>query len=208
MGGVLRRWWRLIRYTPQVRVLPARVALFHWRARIAALRADDQFSLASATRPADMAVLLELADGRRHVVELGTGTGWTALSLLLTDPERSVVTYDPIERPERELYLRLAGASARRRVTFVAGPGSDGPADGRGVELLYIDSEHEREATIREFEAWRPVLHPGAIVVFDDYGNPDYPGVREAVRELGLAGEERGTLFVYRVSPENSKTAF
>ena len=36
-------------------------------------------------------------------------------------------------------------------------------------------------------------------MVFDDYGNTDYPGVRDAVRELGLAGEERGSLFVYRV---------
>jgi len=199
---VLRRWWRLIRYAPQIRVLPARVALFHWRARIAAVRADDQFSLASATRPADMAVLLELAQGRRHVVELGTGTGWTALSLALANPERSVITYDPIDRPQRELYLRVAGADARRRVTFVTGPGSDGPRegppDGQPVDLLYIDSEHEREATIREFGAWRPVLRAGAIVVFDDYGNTNFPGVREAVEELGLAGEERGTLFVYR----------
>jgi len=196
---VLRRWLRLIRYTPQVRVLPGRVALFHWRARIAALRADDQFSLASATRPADMAVLLELARGRRHVVELGTGTGWTALSLALADPARVVVTYDPIDRLERDLYRRLAGAGARRRVTFVAAPGSDGPRDQRPVDLLYIDSDHSRETTIREFSAWRPVLREGAIVVFDDYGNTDYPGVREAVRELALAGEERGSLFVYRV---------
>jgi len=204
---VLRRWWRLIRYTPQVRVLPAPVALFHWRARIAAMRANDQFSLASATRPPDMALLLGLAEGRRHVVELGTGTGWTALSLALADAERSVLTYDPIDRPERELYLRLAGASARRRVTFVTAPGSDGPRDGRPVDLLYIDSEHTRESTIDEFEAWRPALQPGAVVVFDDHGNPDYPGVSEAVRELALAGEERGTLFVYRVGLENSKTA-
>lgn len=196
---MLRRWLRLIRYTPQVRVLPARVALFHWRARIAALRADDQFSLASATRPADMAVLLELARGRRHVAELGTGTGWTALSLALADPARVVVTYDPIDRPERDLYLRLAGAGAGRRVTFIAAPGSDGPRDQGPVDLLYIDSDHSRETTIREFSAWRPVLREGAIVVFDDYGNTDYPGVREAVLELTLAGEERGSLFVCRV---------
>jgi predicted O-methyltransferase YrrM len=170
------------------------------RARIAAVRADDQFSLMSATRPADMAVLLELARDRQNVVELGTGTGWTALSLALADPGRSVVTYDPIDRPERELYSRLAGARARRQVNFVHAPGADGPRDDDvAIELLYIDSDHERQATIRELEAWRPVLRTGAIVVFDDYDNSNYPGVRDAVRELGLAGEQHGTLFVHRV---------
>jgi hypothetical protein len=42
------------------------------------------------------------------------------------------------------------------------------------------------------------VLAPGAPIVFDDYGHPDYPGVAEAVAELGLTGELRGTLFVHR----------
>ena len=196
---MLRRWLRLARYAPQARVLPPRVALFHLRARAAAARTGDQFSLMSATRPADLAGLLGLARGAMRVVELGTGTGWTALSLALAEAGRSVVTYDPIDRPQRELYLRLLDAGVRARVTFVRAPGSDGPRDPRPVDLLYIDSDHEREATIREFGVWRPVLRAGAIVVFDDYGNPNYPGVREAVCELSLAGEERGTLFIHRI---------
>jgi hypothetical protein len=44
------------------------------------------------------------------------------------------------------------------------------------------------------------VLAPGAVVVFDDYLHPGYPGVREAVAELELAGEPRGTLFVHFAS--------
>ena len=40
------------------------------------------------------------------------------------------------------------------------------------------------------------MLAPGAAIVFDDYGHPDYPGVREAVQELGLDGRLVGTLFV------------
>jgi hypothetical protein len=35
-------------------------------------------------------------------------------------------------------------------------------------------------------------------VLFDDYTNPDYPGVREAIETLGLEGEGRGSLFVHR----------
>ena len=38
------------------------------------------------------------------------------------------------------------------------------------------------------------------MIVFDDYTHPDFPGVREAVTELGLQGEQRGTLFVHPVA--------
>ena len=58
--------------------------------------------------------------------------------------------------------------------------------------MLFIDSSHEREPTVLEFTAWRPRLAPGAVVVFDDHGHPDWPGVAEAVGDLGLAGEVRG----------------
>ena len=196
--SVLRQWWRLIRYLPQVRELPARIALFQYRARISATRAHDEFSLISATRPADLALLLQLARGRRRVLEIGTGTGWTALSLALADRQRTVVSYDPVDRAERQLYLRLVDAQTRERVTFVPAPGAEGPRDAEPVDLLYVDSLHQRNETIREFEAWRPVLRDGALVLFDDFSHPGYPGVHEAVHELGLEGEQLGTLFVHR----------
>jgi len=63
---------------------------------------------------------------------------------------------------------------------------------------LYVDSSHEREQTIAEVRAWQPHLRSGALVLFDDYTNPEYPGVREAVEELELEGERRGGLFVHR----------
>jgi predicted O-methyltransferase YrrM len=152
----------------------------------------------SATRPDDLARLLELARGRREVVELGTGTAWTTISLALADPRRRVTSFDPIVRPERERYLGLAGARARGRIELVAAPGERGPRPGQRVELLFVDSSHDREDTVREVEAWRGALAPGAIVALDDYDHPDYPGVREAVAELGLRGEQAGTLFVVR----------
>lgn len=50
--------------------------------------------------------------------------------------------------------------------------------------------------------AWRPALTPGALVVFDDHTHPDFPGVREAVEELGLGGAQHGTLFVHEVASD------
>jgi predicted O-methyltransferase YrrM len=177
-----------LRLLLSLRALPWRVARFHWRARRHATRNGDRFSLASAARPDELAELLALARGCQAVVELGTGTAWSAIALALDDPARRIVSYDPTVRPERIAYLKLAGASARERIELRAEP----------TQLLFIDSEHQREPVLGAFRVWRDALAPGAVVVFHDYAHPGYPGVREAVQELGLSGSERGGLFVWR----------
>jgi predicted O-methyltransferase YrrM len=154
--------------------------------------------VASPAQPANLAALLDAVRGCRRVVELGTGTAWTSISLLLADGERELVSYDQVHRSERNLYLRLVAPELRSRVDFIHAPGSLGPHNLKLIDLLYIDSSHEREDTIREVEAWRPALAPGALIVFAGFDHPAYPGVREAVDELGLQGEERGSLFVHR----------
>jgi len=65
--------------------------------------------------------------------------------------------------------------------------------------LLYVDSTHGREETKERAAAWQRALAPDALVVLDDFNHPDFPGVREAVRELGLSGQQRGTLFVHEL---------
>lgn len=184
-----------------LRLLPPRVARFYWRAMRHALRAGDRFSVASAARPAELRQLLALARGRTRVVELGTGTAWSAIALVLDDPARTLVSYDPTVRIERDAYLALADADARERIELRAEPDSAGPHAGdEPAELLFIDSEHEREPVLGAFAAWREQLAPGAIVIFHDYAHPAYPGVREAVDELGLRGEEAGGVFVWRAA--------
>jgi hypothetical protein len=63
--------------------------------------------------------------------------------------------------------------------------------------MLFVDGSHERDLTVRTFESWRAALAPGAIVAFHDYDNPLFPGVGEAIRSLGLAGEVAGDVFVW-----------
>jgi predicted O-methyltransferase YrrM len=189
-----------LRHALGLRALPPRVARFQWRAHRLARSEGDEFSLSSATRPADLAILLELAAGRKRIAELGTATAWTAASLVLADPGREVITFDPVEHAIRERYLDLVEAGIRDRITFIAAPGADGPRDPEPIDLLYIDSTHERADTIAEWRAWQRALRPGAIVVFDDYTHPDFPGVRDAVAELELDGRERGTMFVHELA--------
>jgi len=191
--------FREFRHAWKLRALPPRVAVFQWRARRLAQREGDLFSLTSATRPRDLAMLLRLARGRRRVAELGTATAWTTVSLALADRRRVVLSYDPIRRPERERYLALAQDEVRERIRLIEAPGVAGPPDDEPVQLLYIDSSHAREETIAELQAWGGVLGAGALVVFDDYAHAGFPGVREAVEELGLRGVQRGTMFVHEV---------
>jgi len=145
-----------------------------------------------------MRVLLKLTRGRSRVVELGTATAWTAITFALDDRRRRVVTYDVIEREEAKRYLDLVGPDVRERIELVVAPGCTGPRGQQPVDLLYIDSSHTREHTIAEVRAWQPYLRSGAPILFDDYTHPDYPGVREAIEELGLEGELRGKLFIHR----------
>jgi hypothetical protein len=53
------------------------------------------------------------------------------------------------------------------------------------------------------FRAWRDSLATNGVVVFHDYDHPSYPGVREAVAELGLGGRSVGGMFVASIEPPN-----
>jgi len=180
-------------------LLPPRVALFYARAHVLARRQGDAFSLVAPARPEDLSQLLALAAGRRYVVELGTGTAWTAIALALADRRRQVVSYDPVWHTQRVSYLRIAGAQARARIRLRSQRAERGSADGDArVEFLFIDiGGHTRADTVAAFLAWHRSLASGAVVAFHDYG-PHCPGVAEAVAELGLRGSVTGeSLFVW-----------
>jgi hypothetical protein len=177
--------------------LPPRVLWFYLRALVGAVRLRDRWSLRSATRPHELAKLLSVAENSTRVVELGTGTGWAAVSLALADSRRRVVTYDPNIQAHRDFYLRLVDEETRRRVEIRQDVGEAGPKDEE-VELVFIDSSHSSTVTSASFLAWEPAVVAGGIVAFHDYGNPSYPGVEEAVEELGLDGELFGNLWIWR----------
>jgi predicted O-methyltransferase YrrM len=179
--------------------LPPAVALFFARARRLAARRGDDWSLRSATGPRSLAHVLRAARGHRRFVEIGTGTAWAAIAGALADPSRQVVSYDPVVRPERDWYLGLAGSDARARIDLVHGAGEDGPPSlDEHVDFVFVDGSHQCERTVAAFEAWRPALAPGGAIASHDWGNAKYPGVTEAIRELGLRGQELGDVFVWR----------
>jgi predicted O-methyltransferase YrrM len=158
---------------------------------------QDHAAFVGSLRAPSLAMLLRLAAGRQHVVELGTNTAWTACSLLIADPTRRVVSLDPVTHEHRGTYVQMLNGDARDRLRLIPSTGADGAQYvTEPVDLLFIDCGHEREMVISEVAAWGPRLAAGALMVFDDYGHPLFPGVAEAVGELELTGRVEAGCFI------------
>jgi predicted O-methyltransferase YrrM len=180
-----------------VRLLPPRIAFFYVGALALAVLTRDRFSLISATRPEDLEKLLRLAANASAIAEIGTGTGWAAIALALADRRRHVTSFD-VEPRNAPRYARLVPRSVRERVEFVLASGAEAAQNASAVDFVFIDSSHELEETVETFEAWRPKLTSGGVVAFHDYGDPLYPGVEQAVAQLGLAGRADGDVYIWR----------
>jgi predicted O-methyltransferase YrrM len=198
--STLERAGRLAVQTWHLARLPPRVAAFWTRAMRRAQADRDTWSIDVACRPAELRVLLGALGDAPRVAEVGTAAAWTTACIALARPGREVHSWDVEAHPERDRYLALLGAADRARVHLHDRPGGLGPADPPPVDAVFIDSSHECAETVATFRTWEPALSPGGVIAFHDYADEDYPGVTEAVRELGLEGEARGHLYVWRKS--------
>ena len=191
--GVELRWYG------DLRALPLRVALFQARARVVAHRRGDRFSLTSVTRPGDLRTLLSLAAGAAHVVELGTATGWTAISLALSDPTAHVTSFDPISRPEPARYLRLVGPDVRSRIALVTAPGADGPRDDRpstcSTSTAHTNGSRRSTRSTPGARRWRPAPRSCSTTT----ATPITRVCVRPCRSSGSTGMLVGTLFVAAV---------
>ncbi len=86
----------------------------------------------------------------------------------------------------------------RRRIELRKGTAETSPPPGTVVDLVFVDSSHEREDTVAVLRGLAGAVAPGGVVAFHDYEEPLFPGVTEAIRELGLPGEVHGHLFVWQ----------
>ena len=191
----LQRACRLTLQAVSLARLPRPVALFWWRALRRAQAERDSWSIDVACRPAEQRA--QLGDARR-VAEVGTAAAWTTSCIALARPDREIMSWDVEAHPERERYLALLAPGDRARVHLHDRPGGAGPSDPPPVDAVFIDSSHELDETVETFRTWEPAVTRGGVIVFHDYDDDAYPGVRQAVRQLGLRGRARGHLFVWR----------
>lgn len=64
------------------------------------------------------------------------------------------------------------------------------------LDFVFIDAEHQEQATVDHFEALVPFLAPGAILAFDD---ADWPGVRAAHETIGRHERVSTSILVGRI---------
>ena len=152
----------------------------------------------------------------QEIVELGVFQGRTALIMAWGASQGNgahVTAVDAWDLPGNTYHPPFTDPSTREtahsnvrnlgyggRVTLVQGfahkvaktwPGSEEfqIEPGKPLGLLFVDDDHSAEGVHAAFEAWVPHLADGAVIAFDDYGHPDWPGVKQAVDELVDKGQ-------------------
>ena len=196
--SAVQRAGRLAMQTWNLARMPLPSAAFWVQAMRKAQAEHDTWSIDVACRPAELRILLDALGDAPRVAEIGTAAAWTTACIMRARPDRVVHSWDVEAHPQRERYLALLEPEERARIHLHDRPGGLGPAVPPPVDAVFIDSSHEREETMATFRTFESVLSAGGVVAFHDYDDDDYPGVTEAVRELGLDGDARGHLYVWR----------
>jgi len=128
-----------------------------------------------------------LRPGPVTVVDVGAGSGTTALAVLVARPKRvKVYSIDHSEEALSSTGQAMKNAGFQRRWKGIL---SDSVEAARlseiptVVDLLLLDSSHEYEATREELAVWVPRLRKGGLLWLHDYRG-GYPGVKRALDEL------------------------
>ena len=141
----------------------------------------------------EAALLRELAQGRRRVVEVGVYEGSSAVVLCqVLEPGAELHLVDPFghhpmalpegwgatERASRRVVARAARRNDGPRVEWHIALSEEAARDwGAPVDLVFIDGDHSEEGCALDWELWHPFVEPGGAVLFHD-ARASQPGGR------------------------------
>ncbi|WP_424184287.1 class I SAM-dependent methyltransferase [Actinokineospora sp. G85] len=159
-------------------------------------------------------LLAGAGSGSLRVLEIGTLFGVFAAGLhrqlLRYGKEHDLTIVDPLEsiqlQPEREragdpsgtpvteatvrANMRFGGVDTER-LRIVRGFSTDAEVQeqvGEGYDLIVVDGDHSRAGVFKDLRWAEEIANPGAVVVVDDYGDPGWPGVAEALDDHRKGG--------------------
>lgn len=146
-------------------------------------------------------ILQDLAAGVPQgglIVEIGAAWGWSASKMAgASHASVKLITVDPWtlapqkQQPEREQLFWKTIAPYKHRIMAVKSFSQevDLPAvlHGRQIDLLFIDGDHHYAPVRADYLKFSPFVRPGGVLVFHDYVNDRWPGVRQAVDECAVA---------------------
>lgn len=125
------------------------------------------------------------------IIDLGAGSGTTAIAVLDTAPKAHVLTYDISTENLDWAQKNIVGSLGEQELARWAGVHNsvlEGAAHWHGskVDLLLHDASHEEEDVYNDLVAWWPHLIVGGYVWVHDAkpmagAQEEYPGVLRAV---------------------------
>lgn len=152
--------------------------------------------------------LRSLPPGDKKVLEIGTlfGLGASVLyNLRGSRSERLELTLiDPLEgyydagAVDPTTGVEVSEAMLRSNLAATGVPESDwrllkglstrpdilSQAADRLYDYVLIDGDHSTAGVAADFEAYGPLVRPGGLIVFDDYGSEHWPGIKPYVDEV------------------------
>ncbi|MFH9571079.1 class I SAM-dependent methyltransferase [Streptomyces sp. NPDC017454] len=106
---------------------------------------------------------------------------------------------DPTGAPVDEHAVRTnlglagpAGAAARIQQGFSEAPETRAAVSDRRYGVIVVDGDHSAKGVAQDLEWVEEIAAPGAIVVLDDFGDPHWPGIKDALDDH-LKGDTRLT---------------
>lgn len=110
---------------------------------------------------------------------------------------------DPSEGEPPQFWQVRRRFKCRGRVHLVWGNTTDVPmvCQREPVALVFVDADHNRSGVLADIQTWKPLVVPGGLMVFDDYGNDRWPDVKPLVDEMMADWERldvRGTVAAFR----------
>ncbi|GGQ05360.1 class I SAM-dependent methyltransferase [Streptomyces mutabilis] len=112
-----------------------------------------------------------------------------------TDP-RPDPTGSPVDEHAVRTNLALAGpagTAARIRRGYSEDPETRAAVSDRAYGVIVVDGDHSAKGVRQDLQWAEEIAAPGAVVVLDDFGDPNWPGVKEALDEH----LKDGTRFTY-----------
>lgn len=138
-------------------------------------------------------------EAKRQIVEIGVYEGASSCfwsDFYMNHPESRLISIDPFtgseehhadpenhrELSEIELTARgnIAKSANAAKIEVIKGcswdvfPELNRRNNGeRWIDLLYIDGAHDSTSVARDVTLYVPMVKPGGMIIFDDYGHPD-----------------------------------
>jgi hypothetical protein len=118
-------------------------------------------------------------------------------SLTIVDPFAGVqlqpgttVRPDPTGTPVAEDAVRTnlalagpAGVAARVQQGFSEDAATRAAVSDRSYGVIVVDGDHSANGVRQDLQWAEEIAAPGAVVVLDDFGDPAWPGIKEALDE-------------------------